>query len=130
MINDYLNKKLDSARKHINEKFGDKHYYSYEDILSLLKEFGTVFETTLDNVSQFIPSKGNDFTSIETFTKGFIKQDNAKILVLIQEKHFEVFVIELNKNLFTNYFSLNIDNNVLEILYYLESMKCVDKIVK
>ncbi len=123
MVNDYLNKKLSSARAHINLKYGDKKYYSYEDVLSVLNEFGNAFETTLESVSNFIPSKGNDFTSIETFTKGFIKSNNYKILVLVCDKHFEVFVIELNKNLFTNYYSLNINNNVLEILYYLESMK-------
>ncbi len=127
MINDYLNKKLSEARAHINLKYGDKKYYSYEDVLSLLNEFGNAFETTLDSVSNFIPSKGNDFTDIKSFTKGFVKSNNAKILVLVCEKHFEVFVIELDKNLFINYYSLNINNNVLEILYYLESMKFIDK---
>lgn len=127
MINDYLEKKLSQARTHINLKYGDKKYYSYEDVLALLNEFGNAFETTLDNVFNFVPSKGNDFTNIESFTKGFIKSSNAKILVLVSEKHFEVFVIELNKNLFINYYSLNINNNVLEILYYLESMKFIDK---
>ncbi len=127
MINDYLNKKLSEARAHINLKYGDKKYYSYEDVLALLNEFGNAFETTLDSVSNFIPSKGNDFTDIKSFTKGFVKSNNAKILVLVCEKHFEVFVIELDKNLFINYYSLNINNNVLEILYYLESMKFIDK---
>lgn len=127
MINDYLTNKLSSARAHINLKYGDKKYYYYEDVLSLLNEFGNAFETTLDSVSNFIPSKGNDFTDIKSFTKGFVKSNNAKILVLVCEKHFEVFVIELDKNLFINYYSLNINNNVLEILYYLESMKFIDK---
>lgn len=127
MINDYLNKKLSFARDHINLKYGDKKYYSYEDVLALLNEFGNAFESDLDNISNFIPSKGNDFSSINAFTKGFITSDNYKILVLVSDKHFEVFVIELKKNLFMNYYSLNINNSVLEILYYLESMKFVDK---
>lgn len=127
MINDYLNKKLTFARDHINLKFGDKKYYSYEDVLALLNEFGNAFESDLDNISNFIPSKGNDFSSVSAFTKGFITSDNYKILVLVSDKHFEVFVIELKKNLFMNYYSLNINNSVLEILYYLESMKFVDK---
>ncbi len=126
-IHNYLNYKIRNCKNHIIDRFGNKNYYSLEDVIDLLKEFGHPFETNLENLFNYVPSKGNDFTSIASFTKGFIKGDNYKIYVLLLEKHFEVFVLELNKNFLTNYFSLNINNEVLEICYYLEAMKFVDK---
>jgi len=121
-IDNYLKFKLSNAKNHIFEKFGDKRFYSFEDCMDLLKEFGNPFETTLENASNFIPSKGNDFTSIEAFTKGFIKSDNYKIIVLLLENHFELFVLALDKNFIESYYSLNINNKVLDICYYLEIM--------
>ncbi|MCR5787179.1 MAG: hypothetical protein K6G28_05715 [Acholeplasmatales bacterium] len=122
-ILEYQNKKINEACNHIKLRFGSKHYYSYDDVLDLLKEFGNPFESDLVNVSNFIPSKGNDFTNINTFTKGFITEEDYKIVVLMLDKHFEVLVFGLTKGNFLNsYYSLNINNEVLNICYFLECM--------
>jgi hypothetical protein len=97
-------------------------------VLDLLKEFGSTFETDLINLFNYVPTKGNDFTNIKAFTKGFIDNEDASIYVLILDKHFEVFVFDFQKNMLANYYSLNVNDKVLEICYYLEVMKFVDKI--
>lgn len=127
-LDNYLNFKLHNAKNHIIDRFGNKHYYSKEDVLDLLKEFGSTFETDLINLFNYVPTKGNDFTNIKAFTKGFIDNEDASIYVLILDKHFEVFVFDFQKNMLANYYSLNINDKVLEICYYLEAMKFVDKI--
>lgn len=127
MNDKYLNYKLSIAKDKIFNKFNRLSNFSLEDIMSILKDFGNTFETTLDNVQMFLPTKGNDFTSIKTFTKGFIDSDNYHILVTVFDKHFEVFVVELQNNKLSNYFSLNINEQVLDILYIFEEIKSLDK---
>jgi hypothetical protein len=122
-ILEYRNNKIKEADEHIKLRFGILKYYSFDDVLLLLKEFGNPFETTLEQLAAFVPSKGNDFTDIKTFTKGFIDSDNYKIVVLMLNKHIEVFVFGLVKGNFLNsYYSLNINNEVLNICYFLEAM--------
>ncbi len=119
----YIKEKLIEARNHINFKYGDKRMYFYKDVLSCFNEYGKCFESDLLSVSRYIPQKGNDTTSIKKFTKGFIDNENSKIIVLLLDKGFEVFVISLDKSIFLNFYSLNINNFTLKLSFYLEVMK-------
>ena len=128
MNDKYLNYKLNKAKDKIYNKFNRLSNFSLEDIIDLLNDYGNTFETTLENAKMFLPTKGNDFTSIQTFTKGFIlSEEFSHILVTVFDKHFEVFVLEFKNNKLINYFSLNINEQVLEILYLLEVIKYLDK---
>ena len=128
MNDKYLNYKLNKAKDKIYNKFNRLSNFSLEDIIDLLNDYGNTFETTLENAKMFLPTKGNDFTSIQTFTKGFVlSEEFSHILVTVFDKHFEVFVLEFKNNKLTNYFSLNINEQVLEILYLFEVIKYLDK---
>ena len=126
-FNKYLDFKLHEALNKVSKKFGRTKNFTLKDCISLLSDYGMTFESDLLKVSQYIPSKGNDFSSINKFTKGFISDESSNIVVCIIDKHLEVFVFEFNNYLLSNYFSLNIDNNVMDILYQLECMKSIDK---
>jgi len=128
MNDKYLNYKLNKAKDKIYNKFNRSSNFSLDDIIDLISDYGKTFETTLINAKMFLPTKGNDFTSIQTFTKGFIQSEEfSHILVTVFDKHFEVFVLEFKNDKLTNYFSLNINEQVLEILYLFEVIKYLDK---
>lgn len=128
MYNSYLNYELNKAKNYLYQKFNKTSNFTYNDCLEVLNTFGTTFETNLVKISNYLPTKGNDFTSIETFTKGFISNPCAKILITMTEKRMEVFVLEFRNKYLNNYFSLNINNDILKILYLLEEMKSIDKV--
>lgn len=128
MYNSYLNYELNKAKNHLYQKFNRTSNFTYEDCLEVLNTFGTTFETNLAKISNYLPTKGNDFTSIETFTKGFISNSKAKIVVTMTDMRMEVFVLEFKNKYLNNYFSLNINNDILKILYLLEEMKSIDKV--
>lgn len=125
--NNYLDYKLHEALNKVSKKFGRTKNFTLKDCIDLLSDYGMTFETDLDNIYKFVPTKGNDFTNISTFTKGFINEKDSHIVVCVIEKHLEIFVFGFKSYLLTNYFSLNINNNILDILYQFECMKLIDK---
>lgn len=126
MNDSYLEYKINEARNKVFLKFNRIKNFTLEDVINLLSDYGKTFETTLDNLSCFITHKGNDFSSIKSFTKGFILDEEAHVLVCASNKHLDVFVVSFKHYLLANYFSLNINQDILNILYMLEVMKTVD----
>ncbi len=126
MNDKYLEYKINQAKNKIYSRLDNN--IDLKSIINLLNDYGNTFETTLDNISMFLPTKGNDFNSIKTFTKGFVQnEENSHILVTVFQKHFEVFVVEIENNKLVNYYSVNINEEVLEILYIFEALKRFDK---
>ena len=123
----YLDYKLHSALEKVSLKFNRTKNFTLKDCISLLSDYGMSFETSLLDVSRYVPQKGNDFSSIEAFTKGFIKGEDSHIIVVVREHRLDIFVLEFKHYLLSNYFSLNIDNSIMDILYQLECMKSIDK---
>ncbi len=126
MNDKYLEYKINQAKNKIYSRLDNN--IDLKSIINLLNDYGNTFETTLENISMILPTKGNDFSSIKTFTKGFVQSDlNSHILVTVFQKHFEVFVVEIKNNKLVNYYSVNINEEVLEILYIFEALKRFDK---
>lgn len=120
----YIHDKLLWARDYIKQNVGLKPCYFEKDIFKILTTFGFVETLDFDELPNYIPSKGYDLSSIETFTNGFIKNNNYRIYALILEKHFSLFVVSFNiyKEM-EEYYSVTINENTLKICFILEQMK-------
>lgn len=123
MDNTYLENKLADARKILKNTIGLKNIYLEKDVFTILTKFGWVESLSLDEAPMYLNSLGYDFSSINTFTKGFITNEDAKIYAVRMDKHFNLFVISFNKyGEMDAYYSVTISNETLNICYILEEM--------
>ncbi len=121
---EYTFKKINEARQFVKKIVGLKPCYFEKDVFNILKEFGFVESLTLEEVPYYLPSKGYDISSIESFTNGFITSDKYKIYAVRMEKHFNLFVVTYNiYQEMEDYYSVTINEETLKLCFILEVMK-------
>lgn len=119
----YLNNKLAWASHFLRESVGLKLNYTQNDVFNVLTRFGYVENVELDEACDYLPSKGYNLDSIETFTNGFIKSNRFKIYAVRMGRHFNLFVVSYNEqNEPDLYYSVTISEETMDICYILELM--------
>lgn len=120
---EYIANKLAEAKAFVRTIVGLKPCYFEKDVFLILKEFGYIETLTLDEVGYYLPTKGYDFSCIESFTQGYIKSDRYKIYAIRMEKHFNLFVVSFNEyKELESYYSVTISEETLNICFIFEVM--------
>ena len=127
MENEKIDRYLLDAKNKVIEKFGNKKYYTYFEALEILKEDLFYFEIDLDDCYRFLSNpKMYDFTSVETFSKGFIKGKH-KIYAIKINKHFNVLILEYGDfKILTNYYFAEVNKQIIKYCFILEALKKED----
>lgn len=121
MPKDYLEERLEEAKKLVDNLLTNKEFYTHDDAYKLLNSFSFAVEIEFSDIKSYLPSAVIMPDNIYEYTKGFIIDDNYKIYAINYGTGFIIIIIS-GTDFVTGYYGDTINDFTLRIYYCLEYM--------